>query len=113
MAWQSDRARTVVRMHGGLGWDAAGGVHPVADTITAIATALDAVVGCPLYGLGPEAAGGLLAEVVALESRLASLRLRLVSAAELAGTAEHAGAPTPPPGCGPTVAPTGPPPGGR
>jgi Domain of unknown function (DUF222) len=76
-----------------MGWDGAGGAHPVADTVTAISTALDAVVDCPLYGLGPEQCGDLLASVVALESRLAALRLRLVTAAELAGTAEHVGAP--------------------
>ena len=81
-------------MHGGLGWDAAaGGAHPVADTVTAIGTALDAVTDCPLYGLGSEQRGDLLATVVGLESRLASLRLRLLCAAEAAGTAEQAGAP--------------------
>jgi Domain of unknown function (DUF222) len=76
-----------------MGWDTAGRAHPVADTVTTISTALDAVVDCPLYGLGPERCGDLLASVVALESRLASLRLRLLCAAEAAGTAEQAGAP--------------------
>ena len=80
-------------MDGLVGWDGAGGVHPVADAAAAITTALDSVTDCPLFGLGPEQAGGLLALVVALESRLAGLRLRLVSAAEQAGTAESAGAP--------------------
>jgi Domain of unknown function (DUF222) len=81
-------------MHGGSGWDtAAGGAHPVADTVTAITAALDAVVDCPLDGLAPQATGELLASVVGLESRLAWLQLRLLSAAEQAGTAESAGAP--------------------
>jgi hypothetical protein len=81
-------------MHGGLGWDAAaGGTHPVAEATSAITAALDAVADCPLYGLGPGQCDDLLASVVALEARLAGLRLRLVSAAELVGTAERAGAP--------------------
>jgi hypothetical protein len=72
--------------------EAVGGVHPVADAAAAIATVLDAVTDCPLYGLGPEQCGGLLVSVVGLESRLASLRL--VCAAEAAGTAGRAGAPS-------------------
>ena len=78
----------------GREWDGvAGGVHPVADAVAAIAAALDTVADCPLYGLEAGQAGGLLASVVAVEARLAGLRARLVSAAETAGTAEWAGAP--------------------
>ena len=80
-------------MDGVVGWGSVGGVHPVADAVVGIAAVLDAVAECALFGLGAEQAGRLLAGVVALEARLAGLRLRLVTAAEAAGTAEAAGAP--------------------
>ena len=64
-----------------------GGVGAVADATTPISNALGTVIDCPLYGLGPDQVGDVLAGVIALEARMAGLRLRLVCASEAAGTA--------------------------
>ena len=80
-------------MDGVVGWGSVGRGAPGRRRGGGYRRRADAVAECALFGLGAEQAGRLLAGVVAPEARLAGLRLRLVTAAEAAGTAEAAGAP--------------------
>ena len=75
------------------------GVHPATAATATITRTLDELTDVPLYGLVPEAVGDLLTSVVALEARLAGLRMQLIGAAETAGTAARAGRPGRPRGC--------------